>query len=256
MSFQSSSALLTAAAADATDCYAAMTTTLPPRSHDTWPPSPPEPGPGPLTAGLVRPRRRWPGGRAALGGLLVAGAALVAFWAVRQAGATPQLTYLVAADDLAAGQSIGSDDIVVMSAPLDDHLAARTFRQTGDLIGGVVTRSVDAGQLIDVGDVAAADEIASRPGWELALGLETQRVAAETGDVVDIVASIGSGESATSEVVASGVRVQRVSRPDTFDGSTTEVVLGLDSLDQVLAVSRAEAAGVLFLVRANGAPAQ
>ena len=207
----------------------------------------------PRVAGVVTPRRHWPGSRAAIGGLLVAIAALIAFWAVQQAGESERIGFVVAGTDLAPGHVLRPGDLVQVRGALDDRLAGRSFRAPEHLAGGVVVRAMAEGELIDQSDVADPGDASLDVGWELGLDLDDARVVAETGDVVDVVAAIGSGESATSEVVASGVRVQRIARPDTFDGSSVTVVLGLDTRDQVLAVSRASAAGSVFVVRTNGA---
>ena len=179
-------------------------------------------------------------------------AALVAFWAVQQAGQTERVGFVVAASDLAPGHVLRPGDLAHLDGALDGRLASRSFRALEDLAGGVVVRALTEGELIERSDVAADGDAGLAVGWELGLGLDEARVVAETGDVVDVVAAIGSGESATSEVVASGVRVQRITRPDTFDGSSVTVVLGLDSREQVLAVSRASVAGSVFVVRAGG----
>lgn len=201
-------------------------------------------------AGTVRARRRWPGSRATVGGLLVAVAALATFWAFQQAGAGDQQTFVTAARDLAPGHVLAADDLIERSGELAEPIAGRTFRHPADLVGGVVTRALTADELIDVSDVAAA-EAGARPRWELSMGLDPARVVAATGDVVDIVAAVGSGEQARSEVVATGVRIQRIDAGDSFENGMT-VTLGLDSVDDVLAVSRATRAGDVFVVRTTG----
>lgn len=200
-------------------------------------------------AGTVRARRRWPGGRATIGGLLVAVAALATFWAFQQADRRDQQTYVTAARDLAPGHLLVDGDLVERTGELADPIAGRTFRSSADLAGGVVTRALVADELIEVSDVAAAGA-GRRPRWELSMGLDPSRVVAATGDVVDIVAAVGAGDQVRSEVVATGVSVQRVEGDDTFENEVT-VVVGLDSADDVLAVTRATTAGDVFVVRTN-----
>jgi hypothetical protein len=200
-------------------------------------------------AGTVRARRRWPGSRATIGGLLVAVAALGIFWAVQQADARRSRTYVVADADLAAGHVLRADDLAVRQGELSDDLLARTFRRPADLIGGVVTDSLAGGELIETVDVAPDDGLL-RPRWELSIGVDAAQVVAATGDTVDVVAVVGTGEQATSEIVAAAVRVQDVVTDDAF-GDRTTLVLGLESAEDVLAVSRATKAGEVFVVRAD-----
>jgi len=204
----------------------------------------------PRRAGTVRARRRWPGSRATVGGLLVAVAALGIFWAVQQADARRSRDYVVADADLAPGHVVGAEDLALRHGELSDDLLARTFRRPADLIGGVVTDSLAAGELIETTNVAP-DDGALRPQWELAVGVEAAQVVAATGDIVDVVAVVGTGEQAMSQIVASGVRVQQVAVDDALTERTT-LVLGLDTAEEVLAVSRATQAGEVFVVRANG----
>jgi hypothetical protein len=202
-------------------------------------------------AGTVRARRRWPGSRATIGGLLVAIAALGIFWAVQQAEARRSRSYVVADTDLAAGHVLRADDLAERRGELSDDLLARTFRRPADLIGGVVTDPLTRGELIETVDVAPDDGLL-RPRWELSIGVDAAQVVATTGDTVDVVAVTGTGEQATSEIVADGVRVQEVVTDDAFADRTT-LVLGLDTADEVLAVSRATQAGEVFVVRADAA---
>jgi hypothetical protein len=197
----------------------------------------------------VRARRRWPGSRATVGGLLVAVAALGIFWAVQQADAQRSHDYVVTDADLAAGHVLRAEDLAVRHGELSDDLLARSFRRPVDLIGGVVTDSLAAGELIETTNVAP-DDAALRPRWELSIGVDATQVVASTGDVVDVVAVVGSGEQATSEIIAAGVRVQQVAVDDAFADRTT-VVLGLDTAEDVLAVTRATQAGEVFVVRAG-----
>lgn len=200
-------------------------------------------------AGTVRGRRRWPGGRATLGGLLVAVAALATFWAFQQAGRRDERTFVTAARALAPGHLIVAGDLVAQQGELADPIVTRTFRRPADLVGGIVTQSLAEGELIEISDVASA-ESAGRPRWELSMGLDPAQVVATTGDVVDVVAAVGSGDQTISEVVAQGVRIQDIGTGDSFENDVT-VVVGLDSIDDVLAVSRATQAGAVFVVRTN-----
>jgi len=197
------------------------------------PPVPSDPGAEPPSdrdrrRPLGRPRTL-PGGRAVVGGLLVTLAAIGTFVAATSAGSAPTATVVVATRSIAAGDRIGASDLRAVPADLPDDVLATLFATPADVEGAVALAPLAPDQAIartavrtgPAGDVAATHDLAFALERDRALNGRIQ-----PGELVDLVATFGSGAEATTEVVARGVRVVSVDAPSASGvGSSAKIVI-------------------------------
>lgn len=207
------------------------------------------------------PRRRAaPGGRAVVGGLLVAVAAVGTFAAYAGATADHRVAYVVAAHDLEPGHRISRADLSTAPMQLPPAMSARlAFRQPASLVGALVVGPLSAGELVQAGDVAAGPPAAG--DRELSFDIKASRAVDGTlapGDRVDVLATYGSGTDQVTVAVVTGVAVvarTEVSATLGAAGDQTEVItLALPDPGQTLAVTQAVNGGQVMLVRSTGAP--
>lgn len=207
---------------------------------------------------LVRRRRPLPGGRAVVGGLLVAAAAVGVFAAYADATAGPRDRYVVAARDLAPGARLTGADLALRPIDLPAPLSGRAFRDEGSLVGAMVVGPVAAGELVQAGAVvrpeggAGTREVSFAVPRARALG---GRLAG--GERVDVVATYGTGAEAVTVSVVRGALVVGVDAGRGPLGEQGDVVLTLavDRAVDAMAVAHAARAGEVAVVRATGADA-
>ena len=130
---------------------------------DTRAPEAGPPGSGTRSAGSLHPSPRVATGRAALGGLLVARAALGVFAAWSRASSPPTTRYLVVATDLAAGTTLRADDLGWVTVDLPDVLAARALDDPDAVIGAVTLAPLADGDLLTATAVAPNRRASSTP---------------------------------------------------------------------------------------------
>jgi hypothetical protein len=161
----------------------------------------------------VRRARTLPGGRAVVGGLLVAAAAVGVFAAYLNATAEPTTRYLVARADIEPGTRIVSLDAVAelfesRAIELDPDLAASAVRLEAAelLLGRLVLSPLEPGQLLAPGNLAVDGGVADAHKLSFAI----ERSAALAGDLrvgerLDVLATYGSGDGAYTAFVVRGV---------------------------------------------------
>ncbi|MGI9120716.1 MAG: SAF domain-containing protein [Acidimicrobiales bacterium] len=206
----------------------------------------------------VRPQRRLPGGRAVVGGFLMAASAVGIFAAYTAASTGPDGSYAVVTVDVAVGQRL--TPAVLDVVPLDLGVDQRRVAFGGDigaLDGATALAPLVAGQLVQTSDVAkpaggpdrAQISVAVDPGNALGgdLGL------LGSGERVAVIVTYTQGGAPETATVSSDATIVRV-----LDGS--ERVGGGAGLTVVLAVppgelepiAQAAAAGVVSIARTTG----
>jgi hypothetical protein len=177
------------------------------------------------------------------------------------AGATSQhgVAYVVARHALGVGQRITPADLatapMVLSPTIGSQLA---FRDPGRLVGALVVGPVRSGELIQASSVVAgADATGDR---QLSFPIAADRAVDGTlqvGDLVDVLATYGSGADATTvAVVRQATVAARSDASSTLDpagGAGETITLGLARSIDSLAVAHAVNAGQVMLVRSTGA---
>lgn len=213
---------------------------------------------------VLRRRRTLPGGRAVVGALLVAASAVGVTGVVLRATATPTTAFVVAGTALEPGQRFETSEDVRAAfgqtvVDLPPTLAERAIpaERIDDLVGSVLVAPLDRGDLVVRSAFAEGRDGDGRD----VLSFLVPRSAAvggalRSGDVVDVVATYGSGTAAVTEYVARGITVIAAVAPDAGVVGTAgdlTVTLAVDDAAHVLALGHAFSTGDVLLVRSSGA---
>ena len=218
-------------------------------------PRAPEAGPNGAGGRPLPPRHALPGGRAVLGGFLVALAAVGIFAAYAAATAHDTEQYVVARQELPLGHRLVAADLTRLPMELPPALRARAYRDASALVGAVVIGPVGRGELVQASDVLARE--GAGVGREISFPVQSARAVdgqLKAGELVDVLASYGSGNDAYTTAVVRGARVVHRSQPrGSLGDSADEVItLSIPNRGDALAVAHAANAGSLTLVRAAG----
>lgn len=205
---------------------------------------------GPPVGRVIAPRRGLPGGRAVLGGLLMAVAAVGVLLAYRGSGDTAGQTVVVAAHELRPGQRLASRDVRLVAADLPSASRAMAFPSVDAVIGRVVLGPVAEGELLQRGGLTADDGAAAN---EIAVTLPRANVAVgrlKPGERVDVYVT---RDERTTSVVRGVMVVQIVAdadRPVTSERDV-EIVVAVDSGEAVAALVHAMRTGEVTIVRST-----
>lgn len=195
----------------------------------------------------VRRRRSLPGGRAALGALLIALAAVGTFSAASGATDDRRQSYVVARADLAVGQRLARTDLATARLELPAFTRDRAFRadEVDDLVGRVVLGPMGRGELVQRSAVGAA-----RPGRQVSFSIDPARAVGgrlQPGEFVDVVATLDG----RTRVVVERAQVASVRDMGGMAGGDSLVVtLDIASAEAAVALVNALDKGDLTLVRA------
>lgn len=203
----------------------------------------------------LRPRRGLPGGRAVVGGLLVAVAAVGIFAAVSGAGRGPSTEYYVAARDISPGSVLTERDIEPLAIDVPERMEGRVFTQPDAIIGAVVVGPLSEGELIQAGGLASGTD-AEVPTFSVALEEANANAGELTrGDYVHVLATYGSDTAATTVALSTEARVVSLSDEEDSIAASGQVVVRLQvtSAEERAAIVNASVAGTLSLVRVSGA---
>ncbi|HZU71720.1 MAG TPA: SAF domain-containing protein [Acidimicrobiales bacterium] len=209
--------------------------------------------PGAPAVRVIGRRRPVVGGRAALGALLVALAAVGTFAAWSGATADHRVAYVVAAHALYPGERLSPADLTTTPMLLPTGLAERrAFRDPGRLVGATVVGPVGAGELVQASEVVTG--VAALYADEVSFSIDAARAVdgtLQSGETVAVMATYGSSGDATTSLVVRAAHVVDVeSASGTLGGQVTQTVtLGLDSVADALALVNAVNAGQVVLVR-------
>ena len=216
------------------------------------------PEPAPRRLG---PSRRLPTGRAVVGGLLVALAALGVLWALTRGDGEPTVEYLVLAHDVQAGDIVGMEDFEITEMVLPDQVDAFTlFRNsTRDADPRWIAQTpIRQGTLALVDDYRQIDggELPGPDGWTVTVHIAeagAMNGQATANLTVDVIGTFEETARTRTEVVARSARIVQVA-PTAQDQETLAVHLQVDSYQTVLDLINAGAAGTLTLVDTTANP--
>lgn len=202
---------------------------------------------------VVRRSPGLPGGRAVVGGVLIALAAVGTFVSWRQASSPPRHAYAVSTRPLQPGDPLTADDIRYEHIDLPGGVADRAFDTPADLEGRVLVAPVGEGELLQDGVVS--DQGERDPAAEVSLALDRALAVdgrLQPGDTVDVYAT----HDDATRAVATGLRVIAVSTGggSFADGSEVTVTLALGGVDEQVGVIHAARAGQVTLVRTTHVP--
>jgi Flp pilus assembly protein CpaB len=213
---------------------------------------------GPAVERPAAPRRTTgrraalPNGRAVVGGLLVATAAVGTYAAWASADDAPTTRYAVATRDVAVGEVLEAADLELVPMDAPSSIAAASFEDDDAslLVGQVTVAPLRRGDLVQRSAVVVPEDAGG--GRQLSFPIDVSAALAgtlEVGERVDVLVTEGSdvGE-ATTEVVAEGATVARVLGADD-DGGRLVVLLSVPDDTDLLALTTAARIGELTLVR-------
>jgi Flp pilus assembly protein CpaB len=211
---------------------------------------------GPSRGPVLTVRRRLPGGRAIVGGLLVALAAVGAIVLSTSGSGPAVVDVVVAGVEISPGTRLSADVLRVESLALPAELLEGTFDDPEELAGTVSKSSLSPGELLQHGDVveATAAQRAAAPSREFSLHLDADRVGGgqlESGDRIDVVATYGGGDDAYTVVVLRDAPVIASRSNDDAIGSSRGVTLtlGLSTRADTVALAHAVDVAQLSIVR-------
>lgn len=195
-----------------------------------------------------------PAGRALLGGLLVAAAAVGLFASAIRAGA-PQRSYAVAARTLAAGTDLAVTDLELEPLALPNQLRKRSFDTTSKLIGTKLVTPLAEGELVQASAVVAAGSAPDRR--ELSFSVDAGALSGTLlpGQRIDVIATYGTSAEAVTAVAVHAAQVMTLSHSSSVvSGGDVMVTVGLDTDNDALALAHAIALGRITVVRTAAAP--
>ncbi len=233
--------------------------------------SAPDAGRGPRgaegTGRRVRRARSLPGGRAVVGALLVAAAAVATFAAYLGATAEPTTSYLVATEPVEPGTRFADGEelrevfgslTVELASPLRER--AIPVEELDSLIGRVLVAPLSRGDLVT--RTAVVDDGGVAPAQTLSLALPRNAAVGGTlrpGERIDVLATYGASDSAYTAYIVRGVPLLRVTGPDGGPlGAASEVVLtvAVTELVDVQALGHAISTAAVFVTRSTATPDQ
>ena len=202
----------------------------------------------------VTPRRSLPGGRAVVGGLLVAVAAVGVVATISGASGGPTTRYVVVARDVAPGTTLTPEDLALSALDLPAPQAARVFTSIGDVTGAVSVGPLSDGELVQAGALADGSDAATPT---LALSLPAANADAgelQRGDRVQVLATYGTDARGTTVALADEATVVSASRGDSAVATSDEVLLRLavTSPTERAAIVNAAVTAEIALVRTTG----
>lgn len=213
---------------------------------------------------ITRPRSL-PGGRAVVGALLVAAAAVATFAAYLDATATPERSFVVATAPIDPGTRLTSMEDVgarfgTVPADLHGEVAERLVPADAveQLVGQVVVAPLASGDLLSTSQLVADGGVEGAQTLSFALP-RTAAVggALQPGERIDVLATFGSGDGAYTAFVARGIPLLRITAPDggtLASGSELILTVAVTELADVQALGHAVHTAGVFVTRSTAQP--
>ena len=209
--------------------------------------------------------RQLPGGRAVVGALLVAAAAVATFVAYLDATAAPSRAFVVATAAIEPGTRLASvEDVAArfgtIALELHGDVADRLVpaADVDGLVGRVVVAPLQPGDLLSASQVVADGGADGAHSLSFALP-RTAAVggALQPGDRIDVLGTFGSGDSAYTSFVVRAVPLLRLTAPDGGTlGASSDLTLTVAVTDpgDVQALGHAVNTATVFVVRSTAGP--
>jgi Flp pilus assembly protein CpaB len=215
--------------------------------------------PAPSTSGRGTPRtvtrrRTLPGGRAVVGGFLVAVSATGIFAAWSAASSGPTARYVVINADIAPGERIDADDLSLVGVDLPPSQRRVSFTDVDAIVGATALAPLVAGQLVQSSDVAKPLGAPERA--QVSLRLEPGAAVGgdlRAGDTVDVIATYTSGGEPQTSTISRDALVVRVVSDEQRVGAGGSIVLVLAVRpDELEPIASASTAGHVTIARTTG----
>lgn len=202
------------------------------------------------------PRRSVPGGRAILGGLLVAAAVVGLFYASTQTDAGPRHSWVVAGRALPPGTRLAAGDLRRVPIDLPAEVAARAFANPSELVGATLIAPLAGGDLVQASAVVAKGSGPSSRELTFVVAGPALGGSVEQGERIDVLATYGNGGDAVTSVVLKQALIVTIDRGRgrAGDQSDAAITVALDDPADEVALAHAVQTAKLTVVRATGAP--
>lgn len=205
----------------------------------------------------VRPVRRLPGGRAVVGGFLVAASAVGVFTAYTMAASSPTSSYAVVTADIHAGDRLSASHLSLISLDLPEDQRRQAFADLTVLEGATALAPLSAGQLVQTSDVAKPAGAPDRAQISLSLdpgnALGGDPALLGAGERVAVIATYTEAGAPQTRTVSDDAIVVRVldGRDRVGGGGGLTLVLAVVPAD-LEPLAQAAAAGVVSVARTTG----
>lgn len=211
----------------------------PDRPADGGPPVPA------ATTRTIRRTRGLPSSRAAVGGLLVAVAAIGTWVAASGQTGDDLDRYVVARHSIAPGVELREADLALVEVDLPERLRSSAFTDPTELVGSVARGPLGAGELVQSGSIGLGTVA---DGIELSFSVDPSWAVAGDLDVGDRIAVYATDHDGGTQLVLDDVHVLRIAAPDDSglggDGSQTITVASDDEAAVRTAVAATRSADV------------
>jgi len=203
----------------------------------------------------IERHRGLPGGRAVLGGVLMAVAAVGVFVAYERASQRPTDPVAVAAHAIRLGEVLEADDLRIIEVDLPADAASGAFASVDDLAGRVALGPIGDGEIVQAGSVT--DQATAGDIHEVAITLPRSQIAVGRLKQAERVDVFVTYDERTTSVVR-GAEVVEIGADD--EGALTRdrevaLVVAVPSGDAVAAVVHALRTGDVTVVRSTFAEA-
>jgi hypothetical protein len=187
-----------------------------------------------------------------VGGFLVAVAAVIVFAASLAGASNPGQSWVVAARPLSAGTVLGPGDLTSATMRLSHGAAALAFRQAATVEGRTLAVTLPAGGLIQAPVLTASNQAPALRPVNVAVD-PVSLAGLSPGQPVDLLATQGTGSSASVAVVMRGATLVAVAQSSSSllsPGGSGQVTIGVTTWAEVEAVVQAAHSGTITLVAA------
>lgn len=202
----------------------------------------------------VTHRRTLPGGRAVVGGFLVAASASGVFAAWSAASSGPTARYVVMAADVAPGERIERGDLALVAIDLPRAQRLLSFTDPDVLVGATAIAPLVDGQLVHAS--AVAKPVGAPERAQISLRVEPGAAVGgdlRPGDVVDVIATYTAGGEPVTSTISRGALVVKLVTDDQRVGAGGSVVVVLAVRPSELEpIASAAAAGHVTIARVTG----
>lgn len=203
----------------------------------------------------IERHRGLPGGRAVLGGVLMAVATVGVFVAYERASQRPTDPVAVAAHAIRVGEVLEADDLRIIEVDLPADAASGAFASVDDLAGRVALGPIGDGEIVQAGSVT--DQATAGEIHEVAITLPRSQIAVGRLKQAERVDVFVTYDERTTSVVR-GAEVVEIGADD--EGALTRdrevaLVVAVPSGDAVAAVVHALRTGDVTVVRSTFAEA-
>ena len=206
----------------------------------------------------VTPRKPLFGGRAVLGGLLIALAVIGSYLLATGSSAGGRQPFVVMVRDVSPGSRIQAADITTIQMSLTDAVARQSFDSTGRVVGAITLSPLRAGQLVQAASLSFKQSDQYQP--EVSFSIPSSRAVGgelRPGETVDVLTTDKGSPDPPARTAVTGavvVRIAPASGNSIGRSGELTVTLALQDKLQASTLIAAVDSGPVTLIRTTGLP--